>query len=366
MSEKDQNEMTAAEMSESENYNMNRGIGFPASSVQTGMKRLIAEGKIDDEGADAIYWLYQYAQEKGVGYDACGKMVGISGTTVYHLFHADYEASYDKMVQTVLKFKKIEDERSKAKSIGFVKTWTSEQVFTVCESALYDAMPAFIYGSSQTGKTTALMEFQRTHNHGTTKYIRMGVRWNKRRLVRELAQACKCFSEKANGEQLEERIFKSITDRMLLIIDEFHLAIETTTDLAAKEIVEFIREIYDRTGCGLVVCGTKVAETGLESGRNMLLFDQLRRRGLVKLVLPDVPKRSDVNRFAREFSLPAPSGELFDGIKAILKRFGLGMYVKYLRKADALARDRGEAMTWDHFKSVADGYTRLSAIGNDY
>lgn len=362
----EQKEMTAAEMAASENYPVNKGIGYPASSVQDGLKRLIAEGKVDDDGADAIYWLYQFAQEKGLSYDGCGQMVGISGTTVFHLFHADYAAGYDKMVQTILKFKKIEDERSKQKSVGFVKTWTAEQVFAVCESALYDGLPAFIYGSSQTGKTTALLEFQRTHNHGTTKYVRMGVRWNKRRLVRELAQACKCFSEKAHGEQLEERIMKSINDRMLLIVDEFHLALETTTDLAAKEIVEFIREIYDRTGCGLVVCGTKVAETGLESGRNMLLFDQLRRRGLVKLVLPDVPRKVDVNRFAREFSLPAPAGELFDGVKTILKRYGLGMYVKYLRKADALARDAKETMTWDHFKAVADGYAGLARIGNDY
>ena len=364
--EAEQKEMTAAEMAAKENYPLNKGIGFPASSVQDGMKRLIAEGKVDEDGADAIYWLFQYAQEKGLGYEGCGAALGISGTTVFHLFHADYNASYAKMVQTILRFKKIEEERSKTKSLGFVKTWTAEQVFTVCDAALYDGMPAFIYGSSQTGKTTALEEYQKTHNHGTTKYVRMGVRWNKRRLVRKLAQACKCFSETAHGDQLEERIMRSVTDRMLLIVDEFHLALETTTDLAAKEIVEFIREIYDRTHCGLVVCGTKVAETGLESGRNMLLFDQLRRRGLVKLVLPDVPRKTDVNRFAREFSLPAPTGELFDTIKVLLKRYGLGMYVKYLRKADALARNAGEAVTWDHFKAVSDGYANLARIGNEY
>ena len=144
----EQKEMTAAEMAASENYPVNKGIGYPASSVQDGLKRLIAEGKVDDDGADAIYWLYQFAQDKGLSYDGCGQMVGISGTTVFHLFHADYAAGYDKMVQTILKFKKIEEERSKQKSVGFVKTWTAEQVFAVCESALYDGLPAFIYGSS--------------------------------------------------------------------------------------------------------------------------------------------------------------------------------------------------------------------------
>ena len=35
----EQKEMTAAEMAASENYPVNKGIGYPASSVQDGLKR---------------------------------------------------------------------------------------------------------------------------------------------------------------------------------------------------------------------------------------------------------------------------------------------------------------------------------------
>ena len=153
---------------------------------------------------------------------------------------------------------------------------------------------------------------------------------------------------------------------MLLIIDEFHLALETTTDLAAKEVVEYVREIYDLTHCGLVICGTKVAETGLESGKNAMLFDQMRRRGLVKLVLPDVPKIADVNLIAREFGLERPTGETLEAVKRILRRFGLGEYVKFLQKAYATANASGKPCTWELFSAVANGYASLSEAKNDY
>ena len=363
---KEQKELTAEEMRHGDMNSDDHCIKYPANKVQDGLKRLKTEGKVDEAGADLIFWLYSYIQEKGLSYGGAAEVTGMSSTVIYHLVHADYGAKYDSVLEKIAKFKKIEEERGKAKSLGFIETSAAKQVFEVCKSALYEGMPAFIYGASQTGKTTALLEFQRTHNHGTTKYMRLGVRWTKRRVVRELARACKCFSESENSTVLEDRILQTLTNRMLLIVDEFHLAIETTTDLAAKEIVEYFRELYDRTGVGLVICGTKVAEEGLEQGKNKLLFDQMRRRGLVKLVLPDAPKKADVNKIAKEFDLDAPSGETYEGIKSILKRYGLGMFVKYLQKTYALAKAEKRAISWEDFAAVCNGYAALSNPKNEY
>ena len=360
----EENTMTDDEMNRRDRQQTPLGINYPASSVQENMKRLMAEGKIDAAGADAIFWLYSFSQEYGLSYSGIKERTGISAA--FALFHGNYGAEYGSMVKKIQAFKSMTEKRQKEHTLGFVNTATARQVFEVCDAALYDGMPAYIFGASQTGKTTALLEYQRTHNHGTTKYIRMGVRWSKRRLVREIARACKCFSEKAHTVDLEERIAKVLNNRMLLIIDEFHLALETTTDLAAKEVVEYVREIYDLTHCGLVICGTKVAETGLESGKNAMLFDQMRRRGLVKLVLPDVPKIADVNLIAREFGLDRPTGETLEAVKRILRRFGLGEYVKFLQKAYATANASGKPCTWELFSAVANGYASLSEAKNDY
>ena len=204
------------------------------------------------------------------------------------------------------------------------------------------------------------MEFQRLNNHGRTVYLRMGSGWTRPRLVRELAlkfgngvKATKCWA-------LEDAIFGSLTRYNLLIIDEFHLALETSSEASAKAIMEFIREIYDRTGCGLVLSGTKVGIEGIEAGKNKLLFDQLRRRGVVKVVLPDAPPLRDINQIARTFELPLPTGDDLKRVKALIAARGLGVFLKYLQKAFAVTKKQKEELSWGAFAKVANGYLALA------
>ena len=166
-------------------------------------------------------------------------------------------------------------------------------------------------------------------------------------------KATKCWA-------LEDAIFGSLTRYNLLIIDEFHLALETSSEASAKAIMEFIREIYDRTGCGLVLSGTKVGIEGIEAGKNKLLFDQLRRRGVVKVVLPDAPPVRDINQIARTFELPLPTGEDLKRVKALIQSRGLGVFLKYLQKAYAVTRKTKSPLTWDAFAKVANGYLALA------
>ena len=152
----------------------------------------------------------------------------------------------------------------------------------------------------------------------------------------------------------------ALDSRNLLIVDEFHQALVTVTDRRAAQIMEFIREIYDRTGCGIVLSATRVGEAEIERGRNAGIYDQLRRRGMAKLVLPDTPPASDIRKIAAAFGLPAPEGRVAESIRQMLKASGLGMYVKYLQSAHVLAAGRGEKPAWDTFAAVCDGMAALA------
>ena len=152
----------------------------------------------------------------------------------------------------------------------------------------------------------------------------------------------------------------------MLIIDEFHLALETTSEQSSKAIMEFVREVFDRTGCGLVMSATKVGLSGLEGGKNQMLFDQLRRRGVVRVVLPDAPPVRDINTIARSFDLALPTGEVLAGIKRLIKERGLGVYVKYLQKAYALAKAKKEPLTWEGYAKTVNGYLKLSEMKTEY
>ncbi len=374
MEEKNEQQATAIPAREKPSATV-RGIQMPAHEIRKAIAHAITVGRIkDEEQGETVFWLYSYAREDLLSYkELAAAMVRRLGAeapsenTIYQVFHGSYQAaSWAGFIDIVNNFRSIIHEEAKRKNIGFVQTETARIIHNACRSALNDAMPAFIYGASQIGKTTALLEFQRTHNHGRTKYLRMGSRWTKGRVVRELAVMLGNGIKATRQWALEDAIFGGLSKFNLLIVDEFHLALETTSEAGAKEIVEFLREIYDRTGCGLVLSSTKVGLEGLENGRNKMLFDQLRRRGVVKVVLPDVPKVKDINAFAKSFDLPIPTGELLASIKQLLKVRGLGVFVKYLQKAYALAQASKQPLTWDGFRSVNDGYASLADMKNEY
>ncbi len=338
---------------------------MPSSQCRENLVRAKSEGHIDEEGEEAIYWLFNYwCENKNLSLNGLSAAMKKKLTTaaIHGLFHGTYPAaSWSGPVKNILAFKKVVEEESKKKDIGFVMTSIAKQIFLVCDAAANDGMPAFIYGPSQLGKTTALKHYQELHNHGKTKYIRMGSGWTKGRFVRELAISCKCYSKGLTIGELESSIFGSLNRFNLLLVDEFHLAIETTTENHCKAILEFIREVYDRTQCGLVMASTKVGEQGLEHGRNAMLFDQLRRRGVVKYVLPDVPPVKDINTIAKSFELEVPQGELLAGLKLLLKTRGIGVYIKYLQKAHAVSIEKKVEFSWDLFTAVQNLYTSLAS-----
>lgn len=351
-----------------------RGISMAAHQIRAAIAQAVARGQLSEEDGEEVFWLYSYAQEYHLKEaDLAAKMGAYDKNTLYQVFRGSYGvqkdgkySSWANIIKAIRSFKAVELEEMKKKNIGIIDTEVKKTVFQACTAALNDGMPAFIYGASQIGKTTALMEFQRLHNHGRTVYLRMGSGWTRARLVRELAlrfgngvKATKCWA-------LEDAIFGSLTRYNLLIIDEFHLALETCTEASSKAIMEFIREVYDRTGCGLVMSATKVGLAGLESGKHVMLFDQLRRRGVVRVVLPDSPPTRDINTIARSFELTLPTGDVLAGIKRLIKERGLGVFIKYLQKAYALSKAKKEPLSWDGYAKTVNGYLKLSEMKSEY
>ena len=351
-----------------------RGISMAAHQIRAAIAQAVARRQLNEEDGEEVFWLYSYAQEYHLKEaDLAAKMGAYDKNTLYQVFRGSYGvqkdgkySSWANIIKAIRAFKAVELEEMKKKNIGIIETEVKKTVFQACTAALNDGMPAFIYGASQIGKTTALMEFQRLHNHGRTVYLRMGSGWTRARLVRELAlrfgngvKATKCWA-------LEDAIFGSLTRYNLLIIDEFHLALETCTEASSKAIMEFIREVYDRTGCGLVMSATKVGLAGLEGGRNQMLFDQLRRRGVVRVVLPDAPPTRDINTIARSFEMALPTGDVLAGIKRLIKERGLGVFIKYLQKAYALSKAKKEPLSWDGYAKTVNGYLKLSEMKSEY
>ena len=336
------------------------GIKIPGDRLERCVQSLVRDGKVTDEQGDVVRWFYQWAQGGGMSLSAAARAVEISPTSLYRLFTATYAASYDGLVAKLEKFRRVEERRARRMDVGFVETSTWRKIDAVCTQALTMQMPAFIYGPSQMGKSKCLEEFARRNNHGTTKYIRMPCAPSFSYFVKTIGRACFIGYSSENIDHIRDRVCNALTSRNLLIVDEFHQAMVTANEKVSVKVMEFIREIYDRTGCGIVLCATDVGRAEVEQGRNAGTYDQLRRRGMVKLVLPAMPPFSDIRKIAAAFGLPAPEGRALDTIRAIIKTSGLGKFVKYLQAASVHAGNRREKLSWDSFAEVCDGMAALA------
>ena len=334
-------------------------IPIPGDQVLKSIKSLEALGEIDSDGANNIMWLYNFAKANSLSYSALGRAVGLDGSTINRLFTANYQAGYTGLMAKIAKFRMLTEERQAKRDIGFIETSTWRKIEAVCRNALIEQMPSFIYGASQIGKTTCLREFARRNNHGTTKYLRMPAATTFSHFIATLAKAC-FINPHDRITVIRDRIIDALDSRNLLIIDEFHQALCTVSDSLAAKIVEYIREIYDRAGCGIVLAATRIGEEELERGRQHMIYDQLRRRGMTKLVLPDMPPLDDIYLIAEAHGLPRPPADTLKVIKEMLATSGLGMYCKYLAAAEAMCNKRQTALTWDAFGAVWDGMRALS------
>ena len=351
-----------------------RGISMPAHQVRIAIDQAVARGQATQDEGEEVWWLFNYALEHHLKEaDLAAKMKAYDKNTLYQLFRGSYGvykdgklSSWSNVIKAIREFKKIEIEEAKKKDIGLLDTEVKQTVWRCCDAALNDGMVSFIYGPTRCGKTFSLKAYQRSHNHGTTVYIELGSGWNRQRFVRELAATLGNGVKAAKTWVLEDAIFKTFKRSNLLIVDEFHKALSTLGRDASRALLEFIRDIRDKTDCGLVLCATKEGLEDFESGANAKTFRQMIGRAIVKAVLPDRPALRDFNTIARAFELPLPTGEDLQRVKGLVAEYGMERLFVYLQKTHALTRQAKEPMSWAAFARVMNGYLALAHMKNGY
>lgn len=341
--------------------NITNYVALSADKVKEVCSALVVTGELTPEMSSDIFWLFGWIRGSKLTESGAAKIVGLDASTIHRVLRGQYGASYAGVCAKIARFRKITEARAHKRDAGFVETSTWKKINAVCTSARVDQLPAFIYGASQIGKTTCLLEFARRNNHGVTKYVRMPCHCSFSYFVRSLAGACYLTNNRyCRIDDMRDRICATLDSTNLLVVDEFHQAFTTCGQEVERSIMEFVREVYDRTQCGIVMSATKLGRREFEGGRNAAVYEQFRRRGMVTLSLPDAPPQSDVNLIAGAYKLDAPTGEVLTAIREMLKRSGVGMYVKYLQKAASVAAQRGEPFTWETFLSVWAGLSALA------
>ena len=316
--------------------------------------------KLPEEQRRLLRWLFFHSIENGVPMKDASEKVGYSVTTLYRVYCGEYEGSLDNVCEGIERYQRLCEQRAGIAKAVFVETETSRKIWKVCDAAITYNTIAKIYGDSQIGKTWALEEYARRHNHGQTRYVRLPAAAGIQMLIRGFAQACG-ISPRSCFEALRDRVVAATDGDTLWLVDELHQAFNTYQKRACVACLELVREIHDRTGCGMVLCGTNVAREEIEKGQHKLLLEQLDRRGIFTLQLAKHATWPDREAIARHFGLPKPEGDIRELVDAIVRTSGLKAFTSYLQAACKLAANRKVAVGWEHFRAAWDAIRRLSA-----
>lgn len=323
-----------------------------------------ATADLPDEQRGLIRWLHDYGVKNGLTLDEVGKLVHRDRNTIYQVFTGRHGAAKTAICEEIERVKKLAEAREGIGQLSFIETALTRKIWRLCDSARAYQRVVFVFSDSQIGKTTALKEYTRRNNHGTTIYSSLPAGGNLGNYMRSLAHTLR-IPAAANTRDLRERVTSAFDSRMLLIVDEAHQCFLTAgkcpRGTAHLLSLEFIREIFDASGCGLVICGTHTFRREMDNGFASGWLTQLSRRRLAALNIRPTPANTDLDTFAAAYGLPPAEGETKRLQDEVIASEALGVWLTLLRMAAGIAAKRKQPMTWEHVALAHAARAKLEA-----
>lgn len=332
-----------------------------------------ATSALRDNQRDLLRWFAGYCRAENLGKDQLVRLLKKTDGS-YYSYDAIYQTltgkrtadgvSIEPICNAIESFRRVAEERSNQVSSGFIETRLFGIISARCRKALLRKKICPIFGESQIGKSESLQEYQRRNNHGQTIYIETPSGGHLGNFMAELAIVLG-IPPQQRVTSLRSRIIESFDDRMLLIVDEFHNALRT----ANSQIPAFVRELYNRSKCGIVLSMTNEGHDLIHRGPQAHALKQLWNRRITPLQLPSVPPRDDLDKFAHAYGLdPAPDEEIGVWMTIIDDQGqehrkehrqnpltlqtkvttveGLGVWITILQDASDIARESKRSITW--------------------
>jgi DNA transposition AAA+ family ATPase len=323
-----------------------------------------ATADLADDERSAIRWLHSHAIEKGLSLEEIAAAISRDKNTLYQVFTGRHGASKTAICAEIAKYKKLVEAREGIEKLDFIETALTRKIFRLVDSARTYQRCVFVFSDSQVGKTTALKEYTRRNNHGATIYVSVPTGGALGDFMRGLARALR-IPVFTSSRELRERIVSAFDARMVLIVDEVHQCfLRAGTKPQSHRhllVMEFVREIFDSSGCGLVVCGTNTVKSEMEHGFAAGWLTQLSRRRLAALNIRPTPEAADLIAFAAAYGLPPPDEEAAQLQARVIGEEALGVWLTLLRMAAGIAAKKKEKMEWSHVLRAHDARRKLEA-----
>lgn len=374
MSEQNPNEQPAAQ----EDWS---GTNLAGDIVEAGIRKNAPDFHED------LRWWWRYSNDQGISQAEAARQLGVDQGTYSKVYRGEYKGAHGillkppaKMMSRIRVMRDQEREAVHQRGAERVMTPTVAEIHGVCVKAWNDNQIAFIFGNSHVGKTEGALWFRDENNHGATIYVDLQGICGVQDLYRAFARALK-ISPDTPIAKLMPRVYAAIDKTNLVIVDEFHHITYAYQKGGAIRMINALKSIKDRTGCAMVIISTNVGRDEFEEGKGheAKLLQQLWRRGVIKLQLPDALRVGDVRAFAAAFKLDFPAAPAkgddtwkalrgahpdFVGLEVcerIAYNYGVKHLVTVMKDGRKLAAKAGRVLTWTDVLKAQGVYDNLAA-----
>jgi DNA transposition AAA+ family ATPase len=367
----------------------NRRFAIPGDQI----RRAIAD--LPTEQFDLVWWFAGWCRRQDLTRPELGRILKKPGGGGYYSHDSVIQLltggrirrgeNIEPLLEAIAALRKVEEIREQQVTSGFVETRLFQEIERRCEKARMRQRIMFLFGDSQIGKTASLLEVQRRHNHGQTIYVEVPTGGNVTHFIFALAKQFGIPTKQGAKAGLRDRVIESFDSRMLLIVDEAHRCLRPGA-MGGLETFSFIRELWNRRGCGIVISLTNEGRDQFLHGPHAAQLAQLWRRRITPLQLPNVPPDDDAARFAAAYGLPeAPEADVTIRVtytddqghtatknhhdsplrlqRHVLRTEGLGVWIAILQDAADMAQEQGKAITWG---AVIKAYCQAQADSEIY
>ena len=238
-----------------------QGMNRSADQVRLACRPYVDAGRIPPEGLESIVRLFNLGKSRGYSFDQTGALVDYSGATMSRLFGGKYEGALDKVVRQVDAFLELESERDKMRSDRFIENSVWHRVRNLCDFAIMRNTVVRLTGPTQMGKSKSFKEYMRRSQRQVC-YVRIPAAPTLKLCVAAVAGAVG-VNPSLRYEDARMRVARAISRNTLLIVDELQELATSASKGTALKVIEWIREVWDTSRCGLVLCGTSSLEDDL-------------------------------------------------------------------------------------------------------
>jgi DNA transposition AAA+ family ATPase len=340
-----------------------------------GLAREQAAANVARYGAEAAATLMQawdHAAERKLSSVRLAKLVGVHDSTLSRLFRGQYQdtagrdvtpsadtlAAIARGVAADRDRASLAAERRAAAPAEFVETEEWRKVQWLCNAARRRRKMAFLYGESQHGKTTYLREYARRSN-GLAHYVEIPPAATIVSVARAFARE---FAVEAGTDAAAvlDRIAERCDDSHVVLVDEVFRMWKTAPDSTILKVLDFVRGLHDRVGCGVVLCGTALFQEEVTTGKHEKWLAQLRERAAYQFQLPRRPAAASLRAIHAAYNLPEPEGDDAELEAAVLRSQSLGSLFARLGDAWEMADGKGQPVSWQHVRDAVRLVERMA------